>query len=76
MTFSFAHFLSATTNLSNGFENCKDCTGFFAAICGFPEIGGHLCRLSGIVPQKQAVFSVTMPQNGGSRAKTVIVTEK
>ena len=29
-----------------------------------------------ILPQKQATFSVTIRQNGGSRAKTGIVTEK
>ena len=76
-------FLLAATNLSNGFENCKDYAGFFAADGSFPEIGGsirviggHLCRLSSIVPQKQGVFSVSMPQNGVSRAKTGIVTEK
>jgi hypothetical protein len=28
------------------------------------------------VPQKQALFSVSMLQNGGSRSKTAIVTEK
>ena len=50
MTFSFAHFLSATTNLSNGFENCKDCVGFFAAVCSFPVISGHLCRLWSSLP--------------------------
>ena len=32
-------FLLAATNLSNGFENCKDCAGFFEADGSFPEIG-------------------------------------
>ena len=35
-----------------------------------------LPRQGSIVPQKQNAFSVSMPQNGTSRAKTAIVTEK
>jgi len=49
-------FLLAATNLSNGFENCKDYAGFFEADGSFPEIVGHLCSLSSIVPQKQGLF--------------------
>ena len=51
--------------------------GSFGVIGGsIRVIGRHLCSLSSIVPQKQGVFSVSMPQNGVSKAKTVIVTEK
>jgi len=85
------------TNLSNGFENCKDCAGFFEADGSFPEIGGSIreigsdflrmtvasWRLAGTcavfrAPSRKtkAFFLCRCPQNGVSRAKTVIVTEK
>ena len=47
-----------------------------SGIIALRDIEHIILFASRTVPQKQAPFSVSMHQNGGSRSKTAIVTEK
>ena len=47
-----------------------------SGIIALQDIEHIILFTSRIVPQKQALFSVSMLPNGGSRSKTAIVTEK